>query len=114
MERLLPTSKTPEPLLQCDRCGADASYVEISRVSLVTANFQEQSIDVLIGNDSERRWSDIEKRQKSRDKVRQQTGSLGLSMVGRNDFAPLAPEDKKKRSEIHESLKTTGYGKVES
>ena len=39
-----------------------------------------------------------------RDKVRKESGSVGLSMVGRNEFAPISEEVKVTRTELNDIL----------
>lgn len=109
MEKLLPTSTTPQPHLPCSRCGAEAEYRSIpSSIGIATSNFSEQKIDIAIGRDAERRWADINERQQIRDAVRQKSGQVGLSMVGRNEFAPLSKEKVETRNEVMSSLTNSG------
>lgn len=108
-EKLIPTSDTPPPTTKCPRCGAEAEFKPISQTRLLTSNFQERTVDVEIGHDAATRWADISERQAKRDKVRQQTGQVGLSMVGRNDFAPLPESGKITRTGVNEALTESGF-----
>ena len=108
-EKLIPTSDTPPSTIKCPRCGANAEFKTFSRTSLVTSNFQERTLDVEIGHDAATRWADINERQAKRDSLRQQTGQIGLSMVGRNDFAPLSEKEKVTRTEVTEAVAESGF-----
>lgn len=108
-EKLIPTEITPDPAIKCPRCGADATFITISRTALLTSNFQERTMDVEIGHDAATRWADINERQATRDKIRQQTGQVGLSMVGRNEFSPLPEKDKVIRTDVNEALTESGF-----
>lgn len=107
-EKLIPTSDLSPTTTKCPRCGQDAEFISISRTALLTSNFQERTLDVEIGHDAAQRWDDINNRQVKRDKIRQQTGQIGLSMVGRNDFAPLPEKDKILRTDVNEALTESG------
>jgi hypothetical protein len=65
-------------------------------------------VDNFIGRDAERRWDDIHQRQATRDKVRQESGQVGLTMVGRNDFQPLSSEKKELRTSLNETIASSG------
>ena len=109
-EKIIPTALTPPPFTNCARCGEDAAFKAIpSSIGIMTDNFGQQKVDVMIGNDAERRWSDINSRQQIRDAVRQKTGQMGLSMVGRNEFAPLSQEGKELRTEVNTTLTDSGF-----
>lgn len=108
-EVLLPTEKIPDPTAPCAKCGEGADYQPFSRTGLLTDNFSHQKIDVAIGRDAARRWEDISQRQQQRDAVRTETGQIGLSMVGRNAFAPLAEEKKVTRTEVAQAIEKGGF-----
>jgi hypothetical protein len=62
-------------------------------------------IDNIIGKDADARWSDIHERQQIRNTARTQTGSAGLTEVGKNEFAPISEKSKETRTEVTASLK---------
>ncbi len=108
-EKIIQTSLTPPPSIKCPRCEKEAMYKSIpSRIGIMTDNFGQQKVDVMIGHDADRRWADINSRQQTRDAVRQKTGQLGLSMIGRNEFAPLSQEGKEIRTEVNSTLVNSG------
>lgn len=110
MEEILPINSTPPASMTCKRCGEQAEFKSIpSSVGLLTENFSEQKVDVAIGKDAARRWQDISDRQAVRDRVREQSGQAGLSMVGRNEFAPLAEGEKVARTEATAAVLAEGY-----
>lgn len=110
VEKILPTSTTPNPTIPCPRCGKDANFLSIpTSIGILTDNFQEQKVDIAIGKDADRRWQDISDRQQIRDRVRQQSGSLGLSMVGRNEFVPLPEGERVARTEGSAAVSTEGF-----
>lgn len=105
MEKIIPTNDTPPPYSTCSRCGAESEYRPIpSSIGIATSNFSHQKMDVAIGRDAERRWADINERQQIRDSVRQKSGQVGLSMVGRNEFVPLSSDQMETRTDVMTSL----------
>ena len=110
MERILPISDTPPSIAKCKRCGTDAEFQAIpSSFGLLTENFSEQKVDIAIGKDANRRWQDLNDRQALRDKVRRDSGQAGLSMVGRNEFAPLPEAERVARTEGSEAVAAEGF-----
>jgi phage FluMu protein Com len=100
----VPATKT------CPRCKSVANFLFMpTSVSLGLSSFSEAPIDTMIGKDADRRWEDIHKRQEIRDKVRRESGSVGLTMVGRNEFAPISEEVKATRTELNGILPSSGY-----
>lgn len=61
-------------------------------------------IDNFIGKDAEMKWNDIKERQDKRNKVRSETGSLGLSQVGRNEYVPVSEDNVRTREEVSKSM----------
>lgn len=109
-EKIIATNLTPDPTIKCPRCSELAQFKAIpSSFGLLTDNFSQQKMDVAIGKDADRRWEDINTRQATRDRVRQQSGQMGLTMVGRNEFAPVPEATKALRTEAAAALSETGY-----
>ena len=109
-EEIILGAKPVAPTIICPKCKGEAQFLAIpTGFSLGVSSFSEAPIDNIIGKDADRRWEDIYKRQEIRDKVRKETGSVGLSMVGRNEFAPLAEEVKIARTELNEVIPFSGF-----
>lgn len=100
------TAPTTHP---CPRCRAEAVKQDYpSSVALARSGMDNPPVDNFIGKDAERRWADIHRRQETRDRVRQETGTQGLTMVGRNDFQPLSPTQKELRTSLNETIASSG------
>lgn len=109
-EKIIFDSKSIPPAITCPKCQGEAVHLVMpTSISLGRSTFSEAPIDVMIGKDSDRRWEDINKRQEIRDKVRKETGSQGLSMTGRGEFAPVTEDTKVKRTESVEVLTQSGH-----
>jgi len=110
IEKIIPTAQIPKESIPCTKCGESAAFQPIpTSVGLLTENFSEQKIDITIGKDANRRWQDISDRNELREKVRAQSGEVGLSMVGRNEFAPLPETEKKNRTEALAAVTKDGF-----
>ncbi len=109
-EKIIFDAKNIPSTIICPKCQGEATHLVMpTSISLGRSTFSEAPIDVIIGKDSDRRWEDINRRQELRDKVRKETGSMGLSMVGRDEFAPIGEETKAKRTESTEVLEKSGH-----
>lgn len=78
--------KTLPESLPCPRCGEDAFHVILTAPGVLTGNMSQKTEDVAIGKDAEARWNRIHERQAHRDKIRQDSGKQGLTMVGRDEY----------------------------
>lgn len=109
-EKIIAASQEISKSISCPKCKGESLFLEMpTSISLGRSTFSEAPIDTIIGKDADRRWEDIHKRQEVRDKVRKDSGSVGLSMVGRNEFAPIAEEVKVARTELNDILPTSGF-----
>ena len=109
-EKIIAASQEIKESIPCPRCKENAKFLEMpTSISLGRSTFSEAPIDTIIGKDADRRWEDIYKRQETRDKVRKESGSVGLSMVGRNEFAPISEEVKVTRTELNDILPASGF-----
>lgn len=109
-EKIILSDKEIKESISCPRCQADATFLAMpTSVSLGRSTFSEAPIDTIIGKDADRRWEDIHRRQETRDKVRKESGSVGLTMVGRNEFAPIPEKVKLARTELNDILPTSGF-----
>mgnify|MGYP005615570817 CR=1 FL=1 len=108
-EKLTLGSQEVTATMPCKRCGAEATKRDFpSSISLARSGMDNAPVDSIVGADAARRWEDIHHRQELRDKVREETGSTGLSMVGRNDFQPLSPDKKELRTSLNETIAASG------
>lgn len=95
--------------IPCKRCKAESPKRDFpSSISLARSGMDNAPVDSIVGADAARRWEDIHERQQLRDQVRKETGSTGLSMVGRNDFQPLSPDKKELRTSLNETIAASG------
>lgn len=110
-EMIIPASRTIPLSLICPKCKGEAIFLEIpTGFSLGTSSTSSSaSIDVIIGKDSERRWENIYRRQEIRDQVRKESGTMGLSMVGKDKFEPVQSDSQSLRVELNEILPISGY-----
>ena len=83
------TGKAPQTF-RCPMCGKEAKQ-QLHGFSIVHGKTMEKgaSIDVVIGRDSEEKWSRIHERKIVRDKIRQSTGTQALKATGRSDYQPI-------------------------
>lgn len=109
------SAKIPDAI-PCPRCTTAghppvlAQFQAIpSSFALARSSFSEAPLDVVIGHDADRRWKDIHTQQETRDRVRKETGSLGLSVNSKGDYTPISEESKAKRTELQEVLSTSGH-----
>ena len=108
-EHLVLSSNPPPPTHPCPRCHQLALKRDFpTSVALARSAMDNAPVDNLVGADSERRWADIHHRQEIRNRVRQETGEAGLTMVGRNDFQPLSQEKKELRTSLNETIASSG------
>ena len=96
-EIILPISKEPPTERNCPLCGKPSRLVVFSKTHLVTSNFTNNPLDISIGASSEARWKVYLERQDQRNKIRKETGSLGLSEVKTGVFVPISEERKSER-----------------
>lgn len=94
--------------IECKFCGSPALF-KLSVPAVLTGNMTNQSFDVTVGKDAERRWTAIHERQAARDKVRRETGSAGLVGHGYNDFRPISDEQRKTRTDVTKAVERDGF-----
>jgi hypothetical protein len=87
---------TPDPYLPCQFCKRQANHV-LEAPSVSRSNMGNQSFDVAVGKDSERRWGEIHAQQASRDKARKESGVAGLQGTSFGQYQPLTGEAKATR-----------------
>jgi putative FmdB family regulatory protein len=106
IEKIYPSLEKSAEVLNCPRCGETrANRLSIpTSVSLSRSSMDNSPIDNVIGKDADARWQDIHNRQASRDVVRKETGSVGLSELSRGEFAPVTKENLETRVEVSKSL----------
>lgn len=106
VEKIYPSLEKSHVFIDCPKCKSDGmKRLGIpSSVSLSRSKMDNSPIDNAIGRDAEARWTDIKARQESRDNVRLETGSIGLTEVERGKFAPISSDQVETRTEINNSL----------
>lgn len=72
--------------VSCPRCGCDSFHVFLIAPGLMTSGMTHQSIDVTIGRDAEARWEKLNERKSVRDKIRRESGKMGITQVGRDQY----------------------------
>jgi len=108
-EKVILGSKEVPMSISCSKCGGVAVFMPMpSSVSLGRSTFSEAPLDIMIGKDANRKWESIHAQQEVRDKVRKETGSVGLTMT-KEGYAPISEETKAKRTEATEVLAKTGH-----
>ena len=109
-EEIMPTSATPPPTIRCPKCEGTADFLAIpTRIGLLTENFSEQKTDITIGKDANRRWQDINDRQARRDKIRSDSGKMGVSLVSGGKFAPINDSEVANRQEVLDTVEKQGF-----
>lgn len=89
----------------CDRCKAYSMLQKMpSRVALLRSEMDNAPIDNIIGKDANKRWEELDKRQKTRDAVREATGSVGLTAISKDEYVPATEENVATRVEIKEGM----------
>lgn len=93
-----------DPLLDsivCPICGAEAKF-KISVPAVLTSGMGNQTFDVAVGRDAERRWAEINRRQEARDKVRRESGKAGIHASSFDQFEPISEKQRQIRTEAHD------------
>jgi hypothetical protein len=108
-EKIIMGSNDIPEVIACSKCGLDAQFMSMpSSVALGRSTFSEAPLDVVIGKDADRKWDSIHTQQEVRDKVRKETGSVGLTRT-KDGYAPISEETKQKRTELNDVLTQTGH-----
>lgn len=107
-EVILPTSVVPAPYKVCNKCAGQSKYVEFSRFGFARSSFSEAPIDLMIGADADRRWTDYNDRIGQRNEVRKASGSLGLTEVHDGKFVPISDERKSERAHMYDVAERDG------
>lgn len=91
--------------IRCPRCGSKAALKEFpSRIAVSREGSPNAPVDIIIGADANRRWSDIKEKQAIRNKVRVDTNTPGLTKVGPTEYVPISDQQKLLRTEVLDSL----------
>lgn len=91
--------------IECKRCGAEAAKLDMpTSVALMRSSMDNSPIDNAIGKDAEKRWEAIHERQETRDKIRKETGSVGLTRISKDEYKPISEENTKLRTDLHQNL----------
>ena len=111
-EQILNMSDEIPPKIKCKRCGSDAQLRTHSTFAISREGSDNAPVDIAIGRDARARWDDIHARQEQRDKVRVDSGQVGIVATGRNEFAPVTEQQKLLRTEVHEALESRGDKRI--
>jgi hypothetical protein len=85
----------------------EATLVAFSVSNFTRSSFQEAPVDIKVGADAAKKWQMYHDRQEERNKVRSDTGSLGLTEVGPGEYVPI-PDSRKEAREIGIVARTNG------
>jgi putative FmdB family regulatory protein len=97
--------------IECPGCGGDMDFVWPT-VAVSTSSMENQSVDVAVGRDADARWERIHERQAVRDKVREESGIVGLTATGVNEYVPLSVEKKFSRTDAMKTVQKDGFKAV--
>ena len=86
VEELMPMATATFEDRPCPACGGMCSYQLKGAPGLGTEGMSNQSFDVKVGADAEKRWARIKARQEKRDRIRQETGTKALSATTHEDW----------------------------
>lgn len=81
--------------IPCKACGSTAEFQFSPTAGLLTTGMDKKTMDVVIGQDSARRWSKIHTDQAVRNKVRAESGTNNLIRTGAQEYRPAAVGDAK-------------------
>ena len=63
----------------CPKCRSSADR-KPSAPSIYRSGTSRESIDTIVGRESEKRWADIKMRQQEKEKIRQESGQVALGV----------------------------------
>ena len=107
LERVVPIREhTPDTT--CEYCGSVAPQV-IEAPAVMTGGMFNQPQDVTIGRDAAARWADIHTQQETRDKVRKETKSTGLTADGFQRYKPITKAQKDLRTRGMNAVSRDGF-----
>jgi hypothetical protein len=91
-------------------CGQLARHV-VYAPAIVTGNSTpaKTSVDIAVGKSADEKWANIHRRQEVRDKIRKDTGSLGLSSPDGKTYTPLSKDKKEIRTRVTDAVSEQGY-----
>ena len=101
------SDERPESI-HCKYCGSVANF-KLSVPAVMTGSMSNQSFDVAVGRDADRRWAAIHARQEKRNKIRRETGSAGLAATGYNDFQPISDQQRQVRTNVIDAAGRDGF-----
>lgn len=94
--------------IPCPDCDGRMEFVA-PLVAVATSSMDTQTVDVAVGRDAEAKWNDIHERQAVRDKVRKETGSVGLTATGTNEYQALDLKKKFDRTDAMKTIEKDGF-----
>jgi putative FmdB family regulatory protein len=94
--------------IECPSCKGRMDFV-IPLVSLGVSTMDTAPIDVVVGRDADARWARINERQEVRNKVRQESGVVGLTATGTNEYQPIDTKQKFRRTDAMKTVEKDGF-----
>ena len=94
--------------LPCGKCSSPAHHIFKGAPAVATGNMGHQTVDVSVGRDAAMRWAAIEQRQAQRDKVRRESGQVGLVRT-QEGYAPISTSQREKRTTATQAVLREGF-----
>lgn len=94
--------------IDCPYCEGRADF-KFSAPALMTGGMSKKSFDAVVGADAERRWASIHARQEKRNKMRQETGSVGIHATAYDKFEPISEQTKRIRTNVSNAVMRQGF-----
>ena len=97
--------------ITCPHCRAAAEF-KISPAAVSRVGMTNQPFDVAVGRDSDTRWKILHERNAIRDKVRKDSGQVGLTATGVNSFQPISDQQRRRQTAKTRAIEYSGFGQV--
>jgi hypothetical protein len=94
--------------IPCPGCSGPMEF-KTPLVALGVSTMDTAPVDVVVGRDAEAKWERIHERQAKRDKIRQESGVVGLTATGTNEYEPLSVRKKFRRTDASKVLEKDGF-----
>jgi hypothetical protein len=107
-EKIFPANEEKPKTAPCQACDSPAEF-QFPAPAVMTSGMTNSPIDVAVGREANARWERIHEQQDKRNKVRTDTGSVGLAAAGVESFKPLSQDQKQARTAAFESVKRDGF-----
>jgi len=92
----------------CKRCSAKVTRQGLpTQLAIGRAGTSSATIDHIVGQDAEVRWSDFNEKKEARDIVRKEIGSHAVTQLGDGSYAPVSSERMADRKAAYKALSTS-------